>query len=512
MKEYCKQYQKPILLALLFSLICFGFFLTNHTIGIDEETWILENENSLLWLLQGRFGIQFLNFFLTDYGRFAPFLWDFLSVVIWYMAGVVFSFALFSRKDNESKIVPLFFFLAYFSSVPFVEGEIFAFSQFNLQISIGMLACSVSMLLLCGNLERKNRRAYVFAIVLLVFSFSIYQAYICVFVTVVVAYCLTGFMRKEKNLWKKTGLFSSVCVISIILYYAINLLITFIIGSAGYLSENYIGWFEETSIWKALFLALANIVRVSFGITIYDETIYGGIVIGIITISFIIWGLSRLFAEKTWKRRGLLLFYGVSLVCAPFILYVLLGTYKTHGRMLLAIPLAGAVELWLILTYVKSVFWKQLCIIISSYLLFLNARNMNMLYYEADIVYQYDKELANQVMYDIQREGMDYHKKPVVFIGRKEMDPIPIEEAGTIGGSLFEWDDGNNYRMRDFIQTLGFELLTPNEAQINEALALSGDMEVWPEENGIIESDNVIVVYFSEPTEQWYAVNGVQKN
>src|SRR5699024_4667098 len=135
-----------------------------------------------------------------------------------------------------------------------------------------------------------------------------------------------------------------------------------------------------------LFLALANIVRVSFGITIYDETIYGGIVIGIITISFIIWGSTRLFAEKTWRKRGLLLFYGVALVCAPFILYVLLGTYKTHGRMLLAIPLAGAVELWLILTYVKKVFWKRLYIVISSYLLFLNARNMNMLYYEADIV------------------------------------------------------------------------------------------------------------------------------
>ena len=62
------------------------------------------------------------------------------------------------------------------------------------------------------------------------------------------------------------------------------------------------------------------------------------------------------------------------------------------------------------------------------------------------------------------------------------------------------------------LQTLGFELLTPNEAQINEALALSGDMEVWPEANGIKESDNVIVIYFSEPTEQWYSVNGVQMN
>jgi len=61
--------------------------------------------------------------------------------------------------------------------------------------------------------------------------------------------------------------------------------------------------------------------------------------------------------------------------------------------------------------------------------------------------------------------------------------------------------------MRDFIQTLGFELLAPNGAQMNEALALSEDMEVWPGTNGIKESENVIVVYFSEPSEKWKAVN-----
>ena len=48
MKEYCKQYQKPILLALLFSLVCFGFMLTNFTVTIDEETWLLGNEESML--------------------------------------------------------------------------------------------------------------------------------------------------------------------------------------------------------------------------------------------------------------------------------------------------------------------------------------------------------------------------------------------------------------------------------------------------------------------------------
>ena len=507
LKEYVRNNKKVILGAFLFSIICFGFFLTNHTIGIDEETWILEDENSPLWLLQGRFGIQLLNYFLTDHGRFAPFLWDFLSVLIWFFSGIIFSWSLFEQTGRGTKKLALFFFLAYFSSVPFVEGEIFAFSQFDLQITIGMLCCAVSFMVLCDYIKDRKKWEIPAALFLLIFSFSIYQAYICVFVTAVVAYCLIEFINQDAALGKRICLFAVICVVAGALYCVINMFISTIIGSASYLSDNYIGWFEETSIWKALFLALANIVRVSFGITIYDETIYGGIVICTISVAFVIWGLFRILTERSWKRKGILLFYGVALMCAPFILYVALGTYKTHGRLLLGIPLAGAVELWLILTYVTRPFWKKVGIVIGSYLLFLNARNMNMLYYEAQIVYDHDKEIANQVMYDIQRAGMDYHKKPIVFIGCKTMDEIPIEESGTIGGSLFEWDGGNNYRMRDFIQTQGFALLTPSEEQLQEALTLSEGMEEWPHTNGIKESEDIIVVYFSEPSEEWMVVN-----
>ena len=64
MKEYCKKYQKAILLALLFSLVCFGFMLTNFTVTIDEETWLLGNEESALWLLQGRISIWLFNLLL----------------------------------------------------------------------------------------------------------------------------------------------------------------------------------------------------------------------------------------------------------------------------------------------------------------------------------------------------------------------------------------------------------------------------------------------------------------
>ena len=66
MKEYCKKYQKAILLALLFSLVCFGFMLTNFTVTIDEETWLLGNEESALWLLQGRISIWLFNLLFTQ--------------------------------------------------------------------------------------------------------------------------------------------------------------------------------------------------------------------------------------------------------------------------------------------------------------------------------------------------------------------------------------------------------------------------------------------------------------
>lgn len=58
-KEFIIKYKIPIICSFIFSLICFGFMLTNHSLTIDEETWINSNStiNTRLWLMQGRFGI-----------------------------------------------------------------------------------------------------------------------------------------------------------------------------------------------------------------------------------------------------------------------------------------------------------------------------------------------------------------------------------------------------------------------------------------------------------------------
>ena len=61
----------------------------NHTISIDEDTWIMSDSRPTFWFTQGRFGIKFFNDLFTYNGQYAPFMWDILSVLIWSFAGII---------------------------------------------------------------------------------------------------------------------------------------------------------------------------------------------------------------------------------------------------------------------------------------------------------------------------------------------------------------------------------------------------------------------------------------
>ena len=72
----------------------------------------------------------------------------------------------------------------------------------------------------------------------------------------------------------------------------------------------------------------------------------------------------------------------------------------------------------------------------------------------------------------------------------------------------------NNFRGgRDaatFILSRGYALGIPTTDQLTKGLASTKTMTTWPQEGSILELEDEIVVYLSEPTEKWYAVNGIQ--
>ena len=228
-----------------------------------------------------------------------------------------------------------------------------------------------------------------------------------------------------------------------------------------------------------------------------------------VTAAFVIYSIWRFFKAQSAKERLSIFFYSVALCVAPFSLYIVLATSMTHGRMLLALPFAGAVEIVLILEALTKRRLQIISFVAAGLLLFFNARNMNMIFYYSHLVYEKDCDLTAMLMYDIEKKGIDYHEKPIAFIGMIEEDSLPIQKIDALGSSIFAWDEGNNTRMEDFIRTRGYAVETADAEKMQEALQETENMQTWPQENSIKELEDVIVVYLSEPTEQWYTVNGI---
>lgn len=505
MSGFYKENKKIFYLALLFSFFCFGFMLTHYMVGIDEETWILKDSDSLQWLLQNRYGMYVYNLLFTKYGRFVPFFSDVAGIVLWNVSGFLFAYVFFGFEKKGCWWIRLLM-LCYYNSVPLCVGEAFAFTMQIVPEAFAMILTAVAFLCTVKPWPGHKYGNKVFVVGLLLISLGVYQALICVYVTAVAAWCFLRFLQGDA-VWREFVAGACCSVGSVIIYYMLNFVIGKIIGTAPYLTGNYIGWISGGGIWNAMFMAFANVVRVSLGITIEDVSIYGAVPLRILMLLFMAVCIIIFFKRKGWMGKVGILIFSLGVVLSPFSLYIAMGTYKTHGRMLVALSLSGMIEILVICESLSRKWVERSAGVVFAGILLANASNMNQIYYHNYLVYQHDKTVADHIMYEIQRLGYDYHSKAVVFVGDKEMDNIPIVKSGTLGASFFAWDGGNISRIVDFMEVEGYELHMPTPEQIENGLARSKDMAAWPQEGSIVETEDSIVVYFSEPGEKWYQTN-----
>ncbi len=510
MGHFFEKNKKAFYFSLGYTVLCFGFMLTHFAPHIDEETWLLNDNATILWLLQNRYTVYFYNLFFTEHGRFIPFFATMISIFFWNISGFLFANVFFDF-EKEDKLWLRTLLLCYYSSIPFCMGEAFAFSMLVIPESFSMVLVALAFLLtvkpaLITRGRLKSGWCAVCSIFLLAIALGAYQALICVYVTAIAGWCLCRFWE-EKSLKPeliKGILFSAA---SVSLYYIINLAIAKAFGTASYLSANYVGWTNGESIPFNLFMALANVGRVSLAIPYQEVSIYGGETLRIVTLLFILFSIVMFFKKKGAFQKAGTVIFTLGILLAPFALYIVLGTYKTQGRMMIALPLAGMIELLLIFNYLGKAYIKRLVCILLLGILCINASNMNRIYYYNYLVYQRDKAIAGEIIYDLKRNGCDYHNKPVVFIGKVAQEDMGILTSGTLGASFFEWDGGNIRRMTDFIKLEGCVLQAPSSEQILEALDVRESMQLWPLEGSIREMQDYIIIYLSEPGSKWYQTN-----
>lgn len=510
-KDFLVKYKIPIICSFIFSFICFGFMLTNHSLTIDEETWINSSDtgNTWLWLRQGRFGIFLIDQLLAPAGNYTPFLWDFLSVLIWNFSGICFLFciSMFYQKFNKFS---LFVFCAYFSSLPFVVGEILAYSMFNFQQSLAMLCMAISVFFTYNYFTVKRTKFLIISSILLFISISFYQAFMVLYIVMIIAYGLIAALKHNNtniiitNMVKATVSF----LLGVLAYYVVNKVITTFIApdSGNYLSA-YVGWNKGNSSLDVIRRALINVKIVLFG----DPVVYGGKVIFTVTCLFLIYSIISSIITKGIIRKVIIIIMSILLLISPFALSISLGTASLIGRTYLALPLAGAIELFLVNNlFNKKGIFKSIITIVTVFILLFNSMYMNRLFYDSFIVYQYDRTVGNQIMHDIGMQGFDYNGKPIIFIGKHDINrKIISASSGSNGGSFFSWDDGNNTRIINFLRSEGYDTSMPSPSQIRYGYGNSKDLLNWPNKNSIKELNGCIVVKLSDVTQVWLHVNGI---
>ena len=486
--------------------------LTHNMVLIDEEVHLTVKTADPVYFL---FASRYTNYLLGKLfwnGRIIPFFSDFLALVIWNVSAFLFG-SVFFREEHTP--VVRFISLAYFSSVPFCVGEMFAFSQVILETSFGMAFTALAFVLTVlaedrTGIYKRVMICYIPSVVLLTLAFGSYQAFICVYVTAAVSYCLMRLWEKKPYV-KVLLTAGTLCLASMLCYVLINRLITGmiisrVIANTTYLSDNYIGW-RSGGVLKAAFMALANVIRVSFAIPVKGVRVYGGAPICMLTVMFAALAAYKTGIERDNKERIKTVLLSISVVAAPFCLYIALGTYKTLGRMMLALSMSGMAEILLLFRYSSSDVWKRSLLALFAAALISNAVFMNVIYYSAYRAYSADIETADEIVDDIREKTDKTENKKAVFIGARDREEKIMPTDATLGASFFEWDGGVNYRLRAFFELRGCYFLESSFWDIDKGLSLSEGMNPWPEDDSIRIVDDMVIIYLNEPTAEWYSAN-----
>ncbi|MDD3224646.1 MAG: glucosyltransferase domain-containing protein [Clostridium sp.] len=385
--------------------------------------------------------------------------------------------------------------------------------MFNFQQSLGMLFMAISIFFIYSYFNVKRIKYIIISSIFLLSAASIYQAFVVVYLVMIIAYILICSLNS--NFFKIKETITNVMqamipfIIGVLIYFILNKIITtYIAPDPNNYLNGYVGWNKGRNPIHVILTTFHYIEKILFG----DSIVYGGKVLLIITCLFLIFSVTLLIKIKKHTSKFIAFITSILLLISPFTMAIILGTSGVNGRTYVALPLAGAIELLLIINKTVNVkFVNPIVILATVFVLLFNSMYMNRLFYNSFMVYKHDSTMGSEIIHDISMYGYNYSQKPIVFIGMHDVDrKIFSYNSGSTGGSFFSWDDGNNTRIVNFLRSEGYDIIMPSTDEIKLAYNSSKNLSNWPRAHSIKQLNNFIIVKLSTPTKTWMSVNDVK--
>ena len=332
--------------------------------------------------------------------------------------------------------------------------------------------------------------------------FSIYQAFVMLFIAAACLIFLLYYKNAKDDLVRAADVlrYCGVYIAVFLAAYLINGMIT----RLWFVSSDYL---TSQINWGTLgFEACVNNIFAHIKDVVTGNGLFFSIGYSFTAVFVCIAAIVRLVTCGN-KKFNLLYLSAIALFeIAPFLLTIYMGKIPLV-RTQWALPFVIAGNFILLFQWCP----QRIRLLFAAAALILGWRQfytVNRLEYTDRLRYQSDVELSNRVIHDIEKLGLQ--NKPAAFIGNRTFRiPASGARGETIGLSFFDYDmvpEPHYYfsssRIVSFMNAIGINLQCVPPEQIGAARQIAQGMPCWPQEGGIADAGDFIVVKLSE--DQYY--------
>lgn len=479
------------------AVLCYGYELVHFSLSIDEE--LFPGADKLpVWVAQDRPAVALLKI-LFGHVSIVPFLGLALSLAflvasagIWWLA---FETALRARGSRPAMLAFGATFLTC-PSLPFYLG----FDTYNLEVSIGgALSATAGLFLARSAVSTRRGVALPCCGFLLGASFLVYQSFVPVWLCGAALVLLAEQLESDDATapspaflprlgFAAAATTTGLAVFEIVLFFCHRF-----VPKATY-SDVFVRWGHD-SVWPILRSVATYVASFPEGRAFWGANRLG--------LTYVVAALALVLAFGRARGRRLpIVLLGLAFVLSPFALaFVLGGPAPIRSLQALAVFVGGAWGLALVVVRLRS---ARLALGIALvWLVCWQSMQTNRLFFSEYLRWQSDRDTANRILdrvysLELPREG----PVTLVFVGalHRSSGSIFIREEA-MGGSFFEWEGGNPWRLIAFVKTLGNDRFTiPDVSYVERARRESEQMPDWPAAGSVTLRDGIVIVKLSAPT------------
>ncbi len=499
-KTIIKSFSKYYYLCISFVVIlCYGFTLTNFSMGIDDEAFKAYFENNSL-LYQGRWGYVILKRIFNSY-EFLP-LWRDLIAICLIVAGLtMFNFILKTYTNNLWNNTLSIIFTCISISFPYI-ASMFVFMMTTIETGMVYLLVSFSLhFYFCWHFKKKHWINLIYSIGTLTFAISFSETSPVIFLLIFFITCFlrTLITNEESKLTKVLLSILKIFIlifISIVFWEIVKIILQKILNVPNssyvnnYITYNFSGVVPFLNSLKHFIVTQFNTIIAGFKLDYATKTVSLSIFVTLISIIFL-----------AIKNKKISIFiYGICILISAFALSIVTGNPSLPHRALTCLSFLVSFAFCLLYIIfrnisIKKFKFKYIVLFLVIVNIFYQSKQMNRTFFIDYKGYQYDITMASQIYHDL-KAVTDNNK--VIFVGTPPDFNQVVEPS--VGNSLFVWDrhellqlELRSTRLYEFFKQHGYDIY-PTEYDIGNLKTQINGMPNWPKTGSIKDCKDYTII------------------